>query len=88
MPWIEEQEGNHKPHEICRCQRHDDREEKDVGDNVVEIERMALSVVLVDRQLYRFDGDEDGREHQVHHDADPEIHHRHIEFIGALGTVS
>lgn len=37
--------------------------------------------------LYGANGDENGCEDQIYHDADPEIYHGHIKLIRTLGSV-
>lgn len=39
-------------------------------------------------RLNRLDDDEDSGEHQVDHDEDPEIHHRHVELVRSLRTIA
>lgn len=63
VPWVEEDEGDDEPEEVRRDQRHDQREENLVFEEVGDVEE-----VVGELKLDRLDRDEDGGEHEV---ADP-----------------
>ena len=83
MPWVKKQERDDKPKDICRSERDDESKENLVMENIRKC-KLVVSRFCLDR-FYR---NEDRSKYQVYHYADPEVHHRHVEFVGTLGSIA
>ena len=82
VPRIEEQERHDKVQDICTRHGDDEGGEDGVFEQVGDVEAVFRFC------LHGFDGDEDGRKHQVAHDDDPEVDHCHVEPVASLGAVA
>lgn len=83
MPGIQEDKRCDKPHNVCRSQRDNDSEELLIGKQLRE-----GKIVVRDFPLDGLDRHKHSRESQVNHDTNPEVHHRHVEFVGPTRPVT
>ena len=82
MPGVEEKYGYNDPENVCREKGHDECKEELIRNNVRDLESI-LGCLNLDRS----DGDENGSEDEIQHNADPEVYHCHVKSIGALWAI-
>lgn len=78
MPGVEEEEADDEPEDVGREEGDDEREEEIICEEIFDMEAAWM---CGDVDLDGTDGYVDRGEHQVGHDADPEVYHRHVEFV-------
>jgi len=83
MPRVEEEKGYNEVEDICRHEWDNQGKEELITVNVRESELLLRCL-----DLDGLDRDEDWREDQVEHDANPKVYLRHIEFVRSLRTVA
>ena len=83
MPGVEEKDGYNDPENICREQRHNECKEELIRDDIRNLESIFGCL-----DLDGSDSDKNRSEDEIQHNADPEVYHCHVEFVGPLGAIA